>query len=229
MPRSELVYLIDPDAQSRESLSRSLNKHGFQCCALSSGASFFGCFQEDAPSCLLLEMNQAPGNGIELQEELIGRKVGTPVVFISATADLALSVRAMKLGAVDVLLKPLDETMLFTAIEDALEKDARRKSRLQTFQELQRRFEALTHREREVLPFVIGGFLNKQSAAILGIAEVTLQVHRAQIMRKTKAQSLPDLVRMSSRLGIRHSIQNVPTANGYDVSSHERHHIRTVA
>lgn len=229
MQRNELVYLIDQDADYRRSLPLILNSWGLKCCAFSSPANFFSCFQSSSPSCLLLDMNASPQSGIQLQKSLVERKMTTPIVFISAEVNLALSIQAMKLGAVDVLLKPLDEAMLLKAIENALEKDKKMKLRQQGLFELRTRFESLTHRERQVLPFVIGGLLNKQTAAILGIAEVTLQVHRAQIMRKTQAQSLPDLVRMSARLGIRHFSHGDPKPAALATRGYVREDLRTIA
>lgn len=214
MPRNKIVYLFDEDPGAVEAFISVLAPQDLECVRLCSLTGFFELFRGTSPSCLLLDLNLSQQSALAVQQELIEKELMTPIVFVSAEPNLAKSVQAIKAGAVDVLLKPVEPASLISAVETALEQDLRIKRRRNVAFELRERFLTLTPRERQVLPLVIGGFLNKQAAAILGIAEVTLQVHRAQIMRKMRANSLPDLVRMAARLGVRHET-NSSIRGGY--------------
>jgi len=143
--------------------------------------------------------------GLDLQRHLSGES-GPPIIFMSGKGDIPSTVRAMKGGAIEFLTKPLDEDALLTAIRTAFAQDRKLRQRHADLAKLRERLASLTPREREVLPLVVGGLLNKQAAAVLGISIVTLQVHRGQIMRKMAAKSLAELVRMASKLGIRQSV-----------------------
>jgi FixJ family two-component response regulator len=198
---SPIVFVVDDDFRVREALSSLISSIGLQVAAFGSAAEFMGFEKPDVPSCLVLDL-QLPGtSGLELQQQLATGD-GPPIVFITGHGDISSSVRAMKAGAVEFLPKPFSEDELLRAINGAitLDRDARRKrSELAT---LHKHYSLLTPREREVLPFVVRGFANKQTAADLGTSEITIGVHRGQIMRKMGARSLAELVRMADKLGI---------------------------
>jgi len=169
--------------------------------AFGSAAEFLESEKPDAPACLILDLELPDVSGLELQQELAAGDA-PPIVFITGHGDVPSSVRAMKAGAIEFLSKPLGEGELLQAIDAAiiLDREARRKR--SELAELQKHYSLLTPREREVLPFVVAGFANKQTAGDLGIAENTIGVHRGQIMRKMGARSLAELVRMADKLGI---------------------------
>jgi FixJ family two-component response regulator len=153
-------------------------------------------------SCLILDIRLKGISGLDFQSKLAKDNNPIPIIFISGHADIPMSVRAMKAGAVEFLTKPWDEQALLDAIHLALERDAARRQQEAELAKLRERFEWLTPREREVLPLVVSGFLNKQIAAEIGTSETTAKVHRGQLMRKMGADSLPELVRMAEKLGI---------------------------
>lgn len=198
---SPVVYVVDDDYRVREALVSLISSVGYEVAVFGSAAEFLGADRADAPSCLVLDL-QLPGeSGLELQQHLAALDA-PPIVFITGHGDIAASVRAMKAGAVEFLPKPFDEQDLLKAIEAAIKRDrATREKRLETA-ELQRHYNLLTPRERDVLPFVVGGFANKETAADLGTSEITIGVHRGQIMRKMGAKSLAELVRMADKLNI---------------------------
>jgi FixJ family two-component response regulator len=160
----------------------------------------------DSAACLVLDLQLPEMSGLVLQEQL-GCKSSLPIVFITAHGDIPSSVRAMKAGAIEFLTKPVDREALIAAIHTAFARDRENRAHQANLSELQNRFLRLSPREREVLRLVVAGFLNKQSAAMLGITEGTLQIHRGQIMRKMAAASFADLVRMCEALGIPDAIQ----------------------
>ena len=203
MEHTEVVYLVDDDSRVREALEEFLAVHNLRTKSFESASAFLSHHDVAASSCLILDLELAEVCGLELQLRLKEFQPVLPVIFVSGEQDVATSVKAMKAGAADFFTKPVDAQGLLQSVREALERDRRQRKRLRETQELQARFSLLTPREREVLPLVIGGFLNKQAAAILEIAEVTLQVHRGQVMRKMQANSLADLVRMAARLGIK--------------------------
>jgi FixJ family two-component response regulator len=194
---SEIVYLIDDDARVREAISELLATLKIECVTFGSAEEYLGFKRSDACACLILDLNLPNKSGLDLQQELRDG-LNPPIIFISGYGDVPSTVRAMKRGAIEFLTKPLDRDRLLLAIRMAFAKDLEQRKKT----DLQRRFALLTPREREVLPLIAGGMLNKQAAAVLGITEVTLQVHRGQIMRKMEAQSFADLVRMAERLDI---------------------------
>ena len=198
-PERPIVFVVDDDHRVREALSRLLSAAGLAVAAFGSATEFLQSEKPDAPSCLILDL-QMPGiGGLELQKQLAAGDA-PPIVFLTGHGDIPSTVRAMKAGAVEFLSKPVGEEDLLRAIDSAfsLDREARRKR--SELAELQRRYAALTPREREVLPLVVAGFANKQSAGDLGIAENTIAVHRGQIMRKMGAHSLAELVRMADKL-----------------------------
>jgi FixJ family two-component response regulator len=167
----------------------------------SSAQDYIECKRDDTAACLILDL-QLPGiSGLELQKRLVN-ELSPPIIFISGRGDIPSTVQAMKGGAIEFLTKPVDPDVLLPAVRTAFAKDRIKREQRAELVELQKRFSQLSRREREVLPLVVKGLLNKQSAAALGITEVTLQIHRSQIMKKTAADSFADLVRMAERLGI---------------------------
>jgi FixJ family two-component response regulator len=196
-----IVFVVDDDPRVREALTRLISSIGLRVAAFGSAAEFMESEKPDAPACLILDL-QLPGtSGLELQQQLTA-EVAPPIVFITGHGDIPSSVRAMKAGAIEFLSKPFGEEELMQAVNTAigLDREARRKR--SEMAELQKHYSLLTPREREVLPFVTAGFANKQAAGDLGIAENTIGVHRAQIMRKMGARSLAELVRMADKLGV---------------------------
>ena len=196
-----IVFVVDDDYRVREALSSLVASVGLRVVAFGSAAEFLESEKPDSPACLVLDLQLPDVNGLELQREVAAGD-GPPIIFITGHGDIPSSVRAMKAGAIEFLPKPFSEQELLRAIDAAivLDRDARRKR--SELGELQMHYSLLTPREREVLPFVVAGFANKQTAADLGTSEITIGVHRGQIMRKMGARSLAELVRMSDQLGI---------------------------
>jgi FixJ family two-component response regulator len=196
-----IVYVLDDDYRVRESLTSLLSSVGLRVEVFTSAAEYLKFKKPDSPACLILDL-QLPGmSGLDLQREIAGGDAPA-IVFVTGHGDVPSSVRAMKAGAIEFLLKPFDDQELLRAIDAAIAQDREARLKRAEMAELQRRYALLTPREREVLPFVVAGLLNKQTAAELGNSEITIQVHRGQIMRKMAASSLADLVKMAGKLGI---------------------------
>jgi len=201
MARDEVVYLVDDDCGVRQSIGGLLESAGLQLVSFESAADFLGHVRPCDAACLILDL-QLPGiSGLELQSKLADEN-SPPVIFISGRSDVPSTVKAMKAGAVEFLVKPISPDVLLASVQGALAKDRLQRKQRDELARLRSLYSLLSHREREVLPLIVSGLLNKQSAAVLGIAEVTLQVHRRQIMSKMEAGSLAELVRMATRLGI---------------------------
>jgi len=200
-PERPIVYVVDDDFRVREALSSLMESAGLRVAVFSSAAEFLESKKVDAPGCLILDL-QLPGkSGLELQQQLADGDA-PPIVFISGHGDVSSSVRAMKSGATEFLSKPFGDEELLQAIHAAISVDRTAREKRSEIAELQRHYQLLTLREREVLPFVVAGFANKVTASELGTSEITIGVHRGQIMRKMDAKSLADLVRMADKLGI---------------------------
>jgi FixJ family two-component response regulator len=198
---NSIVYVLDDDYRVREALTGLLTSVGFRVEVFASAADYLKFKKPDSPACLVLDL-QLPGmSGLDLQREIAGGDAPA-IVFVTGHGDVPSSVRAMKAGAIEFLLKPFDDQELLRAIDAAIAQDREARLKRTELAELQRRYALLTPREREVLPFVVAGLLNKQTAAELGNSEITIQVHRGQIMRKMAASSLADLVKMAGKLGI---------------------------
>lgn len=195
------VYVVDDDSCFREALEDLLASFGLHVVSFASAMEYVASKKVDAPSCLLLDVKLPDINGLELQRQLAAED-HPPIVFMTGYGDIPSSVRAMKAGAVDFLAKPFNEEQLLSAINSALQREQETREARTELAELRARHATLTPREREVLSLVVSGLLNKQSAAHLGISEVTMQIHRGQVMRKMEAHSLADLVRMAVKLGI---------------------------
>jgi FixJ family two-component response regulator len=194
-----VVFVVDDDHRVREALCSLLASVGLRVNAYGSAAEFLEAEKPDAPACLVLDL-QLPGpSGLELQRELADG-TGPPIVFITGHGDIPSSVRAMKAGAIEFLPKPFGDQELLAAIDAALALDRKGRRERAELAELRKQYALLTPREREVLPFVVAGLANKQTAAELGTSEITIGVHRGQIMRKMGARSLAELVRMADKL-----------------------------
>ncbi len=197
-----IVFVVDDDVSVRESLELLIKSEGWQPELFVSAQEFLSRPRPAVPCCLILDVNLPELNGLELQKQLVDRNE-MPIVFISGCADVPMSVQAMKAGAVEFLTKPLQHDVLVKAIRDSIER-SREALRLDSeMQTLRGCYESLTHREREVMALVVSGLLNKQIGGELGISEITVKAHRGQVMRKMKADSLPDLVTMAARLRLR--------------------------
>jgi len=199
---SPIVFVIDDDISVRESLELLIQTAGWQPETFVSGLDFLARPRATVPCCLLLDVTLPGLNGLELQRQLADR-TEMPIIFITGHGDVPMTVQAMKAGAVEFLTKPLKADVLLDAIRGAIE---RSRSALRLHSEiraLKECYESLTSREREVMALVVSGLLNKQVGGKLGISEITVKAHRGQVMRKMKADSLPDLVTMAARLGLR--------------------------
>jgi FixJ family two-component response regulator len=199
--KSELVIIVDDDFRVREAISELLASRNLESVAFQSAAEYLGFGYPNVPSCLILDVSLPDINGLELQNT-IAFKEHPPIVFISGHGDIPSSVRAMKAGAIDFLTKPVNEEHLLQAINAALIRDRESRHNRAELARLKERYASLTPREREVLPLVVSGLMNKQAAAELGISEVTLQIHRSKVVQKMKARSIAELVRMAERLNI---------------------------
>jgi FixJ family two-component response regulator len=197
----EFVYLVDDDYVVRETLREFLEKCGFQVWTFSSARQYLDFTRTDMTACLVLDFNLPDIGGLDLLQQISG-KFSPPIIFISAQADVPSSVRAMKAGALEFLMKPVDSERLRIAIQTAFVRDKAIRRKRAELEQLKDRYSRLTPRERDVFPLVVGGLLNKQAASLLGISEITLQIHRSQVMRKMEANSLADLVRKAITLRI---------------------------
>jgi FixJ family two-component response regulator len=196
-----IVYVVDDDIDVREGLKSLFQSVGWKSEAFSSTADFLSAKRPDEASCLILDVRFPDASGLDFQSELAKRECNMPVIFITGHGDIPMSVRAMKAGAVEFLAKPLREQDLMDAVRIAIDRDrARRESETKIF-DLRERFEALTAREQQIMKMVCTGLMNKQTAAQMGISEITVKVHRHNVMKKLGAKSLPELVRMADVLG----------------------------
>lgn len=197
-----IVYVVDDDESMRESLDSLIRSMGFRVSVFASAAEFLNAPREDAPSCLILDVRLPGLSGIDLQGELKRAGVDVPIIFITGHGDIPMTVKAMKAGAVEFLTKPFREQDLLDAIGQAIRLDSENRRERGEIVKLQKRFEKLTPREREVMQLVVAGMLNKQIAYRLGVSEITVKIHRGQVVQKMQADSVADLVRMSERLGL---------------------------
>jgi FixJ family two-component response regulator len=196
------VFVVDDDPSVRRAIKRLLESEGLQVEVFGSAPEFLQGRRPDAPSCLVLDISLPGINGLDFQRHLAKTEIRIPIIFITGKGDIPMSVRAMKAGAVEFLTKPFRDQALLDAIHDALERDRTRRQQESEIAALWERFKSLTPREQEILRLVVSGRLNKQIAAGLGTSEITIKVHRGNIMRKMQADSLADLVGKAGRLGL---------------------------
>ena len=196
------VYVIDGDVSARESLARLIKSADLRPETFASGSEFLSRPRPVAPCCLILDVALPGISGLELQKQLADHAY-MPIIFVSGYADVPMTVRAMRAGAMDVLTKPLRNEVLLAALGGAIARSRGTLSRASEVRVLQIAYETLTPRQREVMALVVSGLLNKQIGGELGISEITVKAHRGQVMRKMKAESLPALVTMAVRLGLR--------------------------
>ncbi len=196
-----VVFVVDDDPRVRDALSSLLASAELDVAVFASALEFLQADKPDAPACLVLDIELPDVSGLDLQQELLDREA-PPIVFITGPGDGPSSVRAMKAGAVEFLSKPFGDEELLRAIATAVDLDRTNRRKRSEQAEVRRRYQRLTPREREVLPYVVSGFANKQTAGELGTSEITIGVHRGQIMRKMGARSLAELIRLADQLGI---------------------------
>jgi len=197
-----IVFVVDDDLSVRRTTERLIRSAGFKALTFTSAREFLASPRPEGPACLVLDVRMPGLSGMELQRELTQSGIHIPIIFITGHGDIPMSVRAMKAGAVEFLTKPFSSRSLLDAVRAAIERDrSAHKARSETG-ELRQRYEQLTPREREVIALVVAGQLNKQVASELSTTERTIKFHRAHIMQKMGAESLPDLVRMAEKLGV---------------------------
>jgi FixJ family two-component response regulator len=194
------IFVVDDDASVREAVSNLLESVGFDVKTFASTEGFRNAPRPDSPSCLVLDIKLPGANGLDFQEALARAGISIPIIFITAHGDVPMTSRAMKAGAVEFLMKPFQKEDLLAAIDHALERDRLGRQQDAEIAVLRSRFDVLTAREREVMGLVVAGLTNKEVADRLAISEVTIKMHRGQVMRKMMAASLADLVRMSDKL-----------------------------
>jgi FixJ family two-component response regulator len=199
--KDHIVFIVDDDARIREALTELLEAHGIRSIAYGSAGEYVRAEKPDLPASLILDVELPDINGLDLQKQ-IAEGSHPPIIFITGHGDIPSSVRAIKRGAVDFLTKPFNDDDLLNAVQTGLAQDRETRVERAEMAALLERYSALTPRERDVLPLVVSGLLNKQAAAKLGISEVMLQIHRRNVMQKMAAASLADLVRMAEKLQV---------------------------
>jgi FixJ family two-component response regulator len=195
-----IVFVVDDDPSMREAVQDLIASVGLEARGFASPREFLDAVRPDAPACLVLDVRLPGSSGLNFQQQLVQAGVLIPVIFITGHGDIPMSVRAIKAGAVEFLTKPFHDQELLDAINVGIERNRAQRREAAVMDDLRQRFAALTPREREIMALVILGRMNKQIAGELGVSEVTVKVHRGQIMRKMRAKSLPELVRMGDVL-----------------------------
>jgi FixJ family two-component response regulator len=198
-----VVFVVDDDPSMRNALTNLFRSVGLQAEVFGSTSELLQGKLPDVPSCLVLDIRLPGQSGLDFQAELAKANIHMPVIFVTGHGDIPMTVRAMKAGAVDFLTKPFREQDMLDAVAKAIERDRKRRDDEQVRSELKSRLASLTPREQEVLALVASGLMNKQIAAEIGLAEITVKIHRGHIMKKMAARSLADLVRMAEALGVR--------------------------
>ena len=197
-----VVFVVDDDPSVRDALARLLRSVGLDVLSFGSTQEFVQSKRPDAPGCLVLDVRLPGRSGLDFQRELAASGIHLPIVFITGHGDIRMSVRALKAGAIEFLTKPFQDQELLDAIQLGIERDRVRRRDAAAVAGLHERFGSLTPREREIMALVVAGRMNKQIAGDLGVSVITVKVHRGQVMRKMRAKSLAELVRMADRLGV---------------------------
>lgn len=203
---SSLVCVVDDDANVRESLETLLRASGYDVRCFAAPREFLAYDDVDRAACLILDIRLGDANGLDFQEELVGNGTALPIILVSGHGDVPTTVRGMRAGALTLLTKPVNQAEMLKAIDEAVSADQIRRSKDRAYSDLRGRFESLTPREHDLLKLVTAGLMNKQIAGHLELSEITVKIHRGNMMRKMAADSLADLVRMAEALGIRPEI-----------------------
>jgi len=202
--KNPVVMIVDDDAAIRASLDSLFRSIGLETRLFSSPAELLGGALPNGPGCIVLDIRLPGVSGLDLQGQLARQGIEFPVIFMTGHGDIPMSVRAMKAGAVDFLSKPFRDQDMLDAVTVALERDTQRRSQSAAKEDLRARYETLTAREREVMGHVTAGLMNKQVAGLMGLSEITVKIHRGNVMRKMEVRSLADLVRKAEALGVSH-------------------------
>ena len=200
--RNSIVIIVDDDAGIRTSLDSLFRSVGLETRLFASPAELLGGALPDGPGCIVLDVRLPGVSGLDLQGQLVRQGINHPIIFMTGHGDIPMSVRAMKAGAVDFLAKPFRDQDMLDAVTTALERDAQHRAEAATKDDIRAQYETLTAREREVMGHVTAGLMNKQVAALIGLSEITVKIHRGNVMRKMEVRSLADLVRKAEALGI---------------------------
>lgn len=206
--KDPVVYVVDDDESIRQALDALLRSVGLRVESFESAQEFLAHQKDDVPSCLILDVRLRGESGLAFQEQITNSDVRIPIVFMTGHGDIAMTVKAMKAGAVDFLAKPFRDQDMLDAVANGLARDGQRLATEQSTAALRAAYDSLTPREREVMGFVVSGWMNKQIAFELNLSEVTVKIHRGQVMRKMAARTVADLVRNSGSLGVKPQLKD---------------------